>query len=166
MSLDYTTTDPVLDAEAAEQVAIEILKLKPTDIIELAIADTKEVVKIPGVQLYGGAWGDRIAGTCMVCLAGAVMLRRACPISDPAKDLGFAWNTDELGYNARRLMKFLDYIRSGNVIGALMELGVHHEELYEEWRGIYNKLDRCSMMSDLFFNYVQEIVTFLKKYNL
>ena len=98
---------------------------KPSELIELALADLEKVEKLPEVyDVYMPRWHRPSAGKCMVCLAGAVLAQTLS--TDPKKNIELSGSLDESGLDKDtwRKLRSLDDFRCGRIGEGLYEMGL------------------------------------------
>jgi len=94
---------------------------KPSDLIELALADLIKCERSPKYEIDMSFW-HAANGICTVCLAGSVM----------AQSLGVSYNKNSLpSYfesDEKSKLRALDCLRNGNVEQAFSSLGKYYAD--------------------------------------
>ena len=142
-------------------------KLKPSELIELAMSDMKATIE-QGIEINMSTWGERdpndVSKICHVCFAGSVMLQE----KDVSVMKGIDFDSEASKYENQ--YQFLDSIRCGDLSDAMEHLDIKHplDSIYSECGWNYRILNWISYEDDetKFYSQLENMIKYLKGFGL
>ncbi len=138
--------------------------IKPSRLLEIAMADFSAAANNPAYQIVMNRWVERYAPgrPCAVCLAGSVMVG-TCGIHVP--DEFYSTSPSRYGRRINERMLALDYFRLGCISSALETMGVDGCPL-DEYRQVASYHRRHPKGGSAFEDDMQKLITDLKYHDL